>query len=238
MAYYSRSTRRLAKKSRRKLILSIVIILVLGYGAVFWILPTFIGGIGILNGAIHPIKKTDTSVADNPTLAPPQLSIPYEATNSSTINIKGYSTGAKVEIFLDDQQVQTTDVQSDGSFIASSIDLSLGTNNIYGKSVDDKNQESLASKTIRILYDNTDPKLDISNPSDGASIKSERKLNVTGQTDPDAYVFVNGSQAIVQQDGSFTYQISLSDGDNNINIKAQDQASNTTEINRKVNFQP
>lgn len=237
MAYYSRSTRKLAKQSRRKLIWTVVIIALLGYGSIFWILPTFIGGIGILNGIIHP-SKNETPISENPTLAPPQLSIPYEATNSATIDIKGYSAGRKVQIFLDDQLKQTADVQPDGSFVVSNIDLSLGTNNLYGKTIDDKNQESLPSKNYTLVFDNTKPNLDISNPQDGANIQSQRQLNVTGKTDPDSYVFVNGSQAIVQQDGSFSYQISLNDGANAINIKAQDQASNTTEVNRNINFTP
>jgi hypothetical protein len=237
MAYYSRSTRRLAKQSKRKLIWTIIILLGLGYASIFWILPTFIGGIGILNGVLHP-SKGETPVSENPTLAPPQISIPFEATNSATMDIKGYSTGKKVQIFLDDQLKQTADVDSSGNFNASDIDLSLGTNNIYGKSLDEKNQESLPSKTFKVIYDDTNPTLEINNPPDGAEIQGERKLNITGKTDSDAYVFINNAQAIVQQDGNFSYQISLGDGENNINIKSQDQALNITEINRKVIFKP
>src|SRR5689334_2283261 len=212
MAYYSRSARKLAKQSRTRLIWTIIILLILGYASIFWILPTFIGGIGILNGIIHPSVNKEKPL--DITLAPPQISIPYEATNSANIDIKGYSKGKQVKIYLNDKLEQTADVDSEGNFLAANIELAFGSNNIYGKSVDDKNQESLASKTIKIVYDDSKPNLEVTNPPDNAEIKSERKLNVSGKVDLDDYVYVNGAQAIVQQDGSFNYQISLNDGSN------------------------
>lgn len=213
-------------------------ILILGYATVFWILPSFVGGIGFISDRIRPAKDKEVSAAENPTLAPPTLSIPFESTSISPMEVKGFSSGVKVEIYLDDNLVQTVNVGSDGSFDAAGIELNLGTNNIFGKSIDEKNQASLPSKTVSVEYDNIKPNLDVSSPEDGKDIHSERKLNVSGKTDPDAYVFVNGSQAIVQSDGSFNQEISLSDGENNISIKSQDKAKNEMEIDRKINFTP
>lgn len=236
MAYYSRSTRKLAKNSKRKFIFTLVIIALLGYTTIFWIMPAFINGVGLISDEFKP-KNSEESPADNPTLAPPQINIPFEATNSEVIEIKGYSTGQKVEIYLDDELIDTIDAQSDGNFTGS-IELRIGTNNIYGKSVDEKNQTSLPSKTIKVLYDNIKPTLEVTEPEDGKSIQGERRLKVAGKTDPDAHVFVNGTQVIVTSDGSFSREISLSDGENNIVVKSQDQALNEIEINRKVNFTP
>lgn len=238
MAYKTVSARRLARKSRRNFITAFIIIVLLIYVTINWILPVFVNSLGFITGSFNSEKKI-TQVSDNPTLAPPVLNIPYEATNSGQINIGGYAPpSSKVKIYIDDELKDIVDVQSDGIFLASNIELSLGTNNIYGKTVDENDQESLASKIIKLVYDNEKPTLEISEPADGKEVQGERKIRIIGKTEPGAQVFIKGSQTIVQSDGSFNGEYSLSDGDNTIIIKVQDQASNFAELTSKVIFKP
>lgn len=227
----------MARKTKRNLVATIIIIVLLLYATLNWFLPGLISGIGFVKGFLKPSTKQEV-VGENPSLAPPVFNIPYEATNSAKIDIKGFATGSKVKLYLDDQLKDTVETREDGSFIFKDIELSLGTNNIYGKTVDEKDQMSLASKTIKLIYDNEKPKLSISEPEDGKVIKGDKKVKISGQTDPGAEVYINGNRVIINSDGNFSSDQPLNDGDNNFTIRAADQASNFTEVSRKVIFQP
>lgn len=238
MAYRSRSAKRLVKKSRRNLIITFILIFGLLYATITWILPSFINILGAVNNTLKPSKGSN-SEGVSITLAPPTLNIPFEATNTAEIDIKGYANpGAKVKIFVDDSEVKTVEVLEDGSFTASGINLSLGTNNIYGKTINEEEKESLPSKTFKIIFDNEKPSLSVSEPEDNKQVQGERKLKISGKTEVGAQVFINGNQLIVDQDGNFSTEVQLSDGENIFNIKAQDSASNFEETSRKVIFTP
>lgn len=236
--YRSRALRRTAQRSKGNFIISLFLIIVFSYLALIWILPNFIGVIGSVKNFIQPTGKK-INPENQTTLAPPVLNIPYEATNTAQINIQGYSSpGLKVKLFVDDTEIQTTDVSGDGSFTFQNIDLSLGTNNIFGKTVDGQNNESLPSKTIRVVFDNEKPSLDLSEPEDGKKVQGERKIKFAGKTEIGAKVYINGSQIIVDKDGNFSSDQSLNDRDNNFTIKALDSAQNSNEISRLINFTP
>lgn len=238
MRYKTRSVRRSASKARRKLFSTILIILLLLFATMQWLLPNVIGGVDLVKGILNPVKQTDNPTSLNATLAPPVLFLPYEATSSAAIDIRGYATAnSQVKIFLDDELKDTVSVGADGNLVARDIILSLGKNNIYGKTVDEKNTESLPSKTLIITYDNEKPNLVVNEPEDGKIVK-EKKITVSGSTEADIPVLVNNSRVITNSEGSFTTTIQLSDGDNTITIKAVDLAENSTEITRKVTVQP
>lgn len=239
--YHSRrAVRRLARKSRRNFFITLVIITILAYFSLTWILPNFIGGIGFIKTVVSPSQKSITQPSDNITLAPPVLNIPYEATNTTQINIKGFGTpNSKVKLYIDDESKQTTDVAEDGSFTFKDVTLGLGTNNIYGRTVDEKDKESLPSKTIKVIYENEKPILNISEPEDNKTIQGgDRKVKVSGKTDPGVNIFINGTQVIVDKDGNFSADQPLNDGDNTISIKAVSIASNITEVQRNVKYNP
>lgn len=238
MSYRARSSRRLVKKTRRNILTTIIICTIILYVTIAWILPNLIGALGIITGFFKPSGKATQSALGNTNLAPPVLNIPYEATNSAQIDISGYSTsGSKVEIYIDDELKTTATVSEDGTFTARNIDLNLGTNNIYGKTLDLEEKSSLSSKTIKLIYDADKPSLDISEPTDGATTK-DRKIKVSGNTEPGVQITINGNQIIINSDGNFSNELSLNDGENTLSIKATDNASNFTEVTRKVTYQP
>ncbi len=239
MAYKSRRyARRVAKKSRRNFILTLIVIIFLMYATLQWLLPNFIGGIVFVKGILKPTTKVKQDTSADSSLPPPVFNIPYEATNTAQINIQGYSNPhSKVELFMDDDKKDTTQVQDDGSFEFKNVDLVLGTNNIYGKSLDDNNKESLPSKTIQVTYDNEKPSLDIAEPDDGKKIQGgDKKVTVRGKTNPEVQVLVNGTQVVVDKDGNFSTSIDINDGDNTITVRATDKAGNYTESTRKVTY--
>jgi len=203
-------------------------------------LPYFIGGVGVIKNIIKPPQTVTPQPAQNSALAPPVLNIPYEATNSAQIDIQGFGTpNSSVKLYIDDESKQTADVSTNGSFIFKNVDLNLGTNNIYGTTVDEEEKESLPSKTIKLIFNSEEPSLDISSPNDNIVITGgDKKITVSGKTDSGIRVFVNNSQVIVDKDGNFRSDITINEGDNTISIKAVDSASNSTELERSVKYNP
>ncbi len=234
--YYSRSAKRKAKKSSRNFIITLILIGLLIYATLQWILPSVIGGVGLINGVIKPPKKT--APVNYESLAPPVITVPFEATNTAQINISGFATpNAKVELFIDDQLKDTTQTPEDGKFEFNGVSLNLGTNNIYGKTIDEKGVESLSSKTLAIFYDNGKPLLTVSEPDDGKTIQGgDKKITFKGSTDPNVKIYINDVQTITNLDGNFSSEQSLNDGDNNFTIKAIDKAGNETSLVRKVTY--
>lgn len=238
MAYRTRSARRLVSKTRRNFFVTLLIIFFLIFVTINWILPAFINGLELITSPFKQAKGKEIPVSENPALAPPVLNIPYEATNTAKINIGGFATAnSKVRIVVDDEEKGESDSKSDGSFEVKNIELNLGTNSIYGKTIDEKKRESLPSKEVRLIYDGEKPTLEVSEPSDGKET-SDRKIKISGTTEGTSKVFINNSQIIVDSKGKFTSDQNLVDGENIFTIKALDQASNFTEIVRKVIFKP
>lgn len=243
MAYRYRSgykARKLAKQSRRNFLVSLILVGLLLYATITWILPALINSIGFVKDQVKPQQKVETVSSKNSSLPPPVLNIPYEATNSAEINIKGYGTAnSKVAIFLDDEKKDIVDVSSDGTFEFVNIPLVLGTNNIYGKSIDEEDLESLPSKTLKVIYDNEKPLLNLTEPEDGKTIQGgDRKVKIAGNTEVGAQIFINDSQTIVDKDGNFSLEQILNDGENVFNIQALDKALNFQEISRRVTYNP
>ena len=240
MSYRARSSRRYVKRSKRNFFVTLIIITLLLFATIQWILPTFVNGVGFVTGIFKEKSRTATNITENAQLAPPVLNIPYEATNTAEIDVKGYSTpGSKVKLFLDGQEIEIVDASSEGDFTFKNVSLGLGINSLYAKSIDSEDRESLPSKTFRITYDNEKPTLNVSEPEDGKTIQGgEKKIKITGNTEVNAEVFVNDAQIIIDKDGNFSSDQNLNDGENIFTIKSVDPASNITEISRRVVYQP
>lgn len=237
--YKPRSVRRLEKKGKQKLIFTVIGTIILIYFLITWGLPALIGGLSIFNKT-SDTKSKPNAIQEDITLAPPVLNIPFEATNTATIKITGYATpNAKVEIYLDGDIETTTESDSSGNFQTDPISLSIGTNEITGKTINEKNKKSLPSKTIKITYNNEKPKLEVSEPEDGKKIQGgDKKLKVSGLTDPQNSVSVNGSTVILNVEGRFVTEIGINEGENTLVIVATNSVGNKTQIERKVTYQP
>lgn len=236
MAYRSRYSRHPRHRKKPNILGMIVLIILILFISLNWILPTLVNGLGAVNRLFRPAKQQEKAPVAS--LAPPVILIPYEATNSGTIDISGYaSSNSSIKIYLDDKFVSQTKTKDDGSFVVSNISLNLGTNNIYGITTDTKGVDSLPSKTLRLIYDSEKPILEVSSPQDSETLK-EKNINVSGKTEPGATLYVNNIRGITNEDGTFSTPVSLNEGDNNIEIKVHDRAGNQTEIVRKVIYQP
>lgn len=243
-AYKPRSVKKLEQKVRNRILGTILIIFLVGYVFINWGLPAIIGSLSIFNKSKH--STVSNNLVEDPAIAPPVLNIPFESTNSAQLRISGYSSPkSKVEIYLDDDLKTTITTDEFGSFTSEFLTLLEGTNNIYGRSVSENStsntpdKKSLPSKTIKVLFSNEKPALEIIEPEDNKQIKGgDKKVHINGKTDAQNSIMVNGTTVIVSNDGNFSTDVSINEGDNNISIIAQNTVGNTTKIDRKVNYTP
>ncbi len=234
------SIRRLQRKTRQRLIITIVIIIFLSYFVFTWFLPTLIGGLSVLN-RLKPKAEAPVNISEGVVLAPPVFDIPFEATNTAKIQVRGYiNLSLQVEIYLDDELITTADAGTDGNFEVT-LPLTLGTNNLYGRTVNNKGEKSLPSKKIKIIYTNEKPVINLQSPSDNQQITGgDKKIQINGTVAPidGISLDINGNQIIVNGDGPFSKTLDINEGDNNLTITASDQAGNITTVYRKVIYTP
>lgn len=233
-----RSVRKSQSRATRNLIFNLIVIVVLVFVFFLWGLPLIVGSLGFLNKN-KPVTKVEDAKVDE-AIAPPVLYIPFEATNSATLPLSGYATPlSKVELFVDNELKKTVLTDSEGKFSSESIDLNLGINNIYAITVNDQEKKSLPSKTIKLLYNNEKPLLEINEPADNAEIKGgDKKIKIVGITEPENSVTVNGVTVIVNSEGNFQTEINLSDGDNTITIISSNSFGNTNQSQKAVKYIP
>ncbi len=240
---YSYRSRRLSGRNYRSTKKKFYIYLLLGvlglYLTFAWILPLFVNGIGTIRDMVTPDKiASPDPILNGESLAPPVLNVPFEATSTARVNIEGYANlGETVELFVDDTSKKEVTVDSNGKFRIEGIQLSIGSNTIYAKTKKGSTT-SLPSKSFVVIYDIDKPTLKLNEPEDGKQITGDRNLKISGTTDSDSYIFINGNQVAVDSKGDFLITRQLSDGANIFEIKGTDKAGNTTTITRTVNFTP
>jgi hypothetical protein len=227
-----------ARAMEKKVVKKLILTLILALGSI--ILLIFVG-LPLLSRFVLLLspKGTDTTQntsTDSSILFAPTLNPTYEATNSSPINLSGYSEkDAKVKILLNGKEKTTTDTDKDGKFSIDRFPLDDGDNAISAILLKET-KESPPSSPIHVTYKKTPPKLDILYPKDGDSIHDNKDINITGTTDPGSRVTINDRFVIVDSQGKFSFAFHLSDGDNMLKIIATDTAGNQEMKEMKVNY--
>lgn len=170
-------------------------------------------------------------------ILPPVLDPLPEATNSATLIINGRGTGGLTAvIYLNETENKKLTVPPDGNFKASIIGKD-GSNTISAKLLDEQGNMSNLSNVIFTSVKNKPPVLELTSPEANATIVSEKNIViVSGKSEDGNTVVINGRLALVQNDGSFNYSLSLNEGENIIKIVATDLAGNSITIERKVTY--
>ncbi len=83
---------------------------------------------------------------------------------------------------------------------------------------------------------NQSPRLTIESPKD-QTMTTDKRVDVLGQTDPDATVTVNGFSVVVRSDGKFFSQVVLETGVNTLTVVATSRFGKATTVTRKVGLQ-
>lgn len=83
---------------------------------------------------------------------------------------------------------------------------------------------------------NQPPGLAIEQPRD-QTMTTDKRVDVLGQTDPDATVTVNGFSVVVRSDGKFFSQVTLEPGVNTLTVVAASRFGKATTLTRTVGLQ-
>lgn len=231
----SRLNRRIERQNKINFLLSTA-------GVIIILLSVFKFGIPMLINLslfLEANKNTQsTKTARQPIfISSPILDPAPYATNSAVMSVSGIAGSSEnIELYVNDELTNQTKSQKNGRFIFNNITLQQGQNTIKAKA-EKNNIQSDFSQTQTINFTNRAPSLSIDSPADGQSFsKDESPIAVKGKTDPGVKITVNGFWAIVQDNGEFSYELPLTNGDNQIKVRATDSAGNATEKDLKVSF--
>ena len=226
---------RLRSNIKRQAVHNVVIV---GFGFLILIIVLIIFGSSLLTSFSLFVEKSqgnnDSKNLDNSQndtyIAPPTLNPLPVATNKQQIDVSGFGQGNQtIILYVNNQETDKTTVM-DNKFHFASIQLQNGQNTIKVKAEIDSNKQSGFSNVDTISYLKNPPNLTISNPQDGQgfSKNSSPSVSIEGSTDAGDNVTVNGSWAIVDDQGKFNYLYTLKDGDNDIKVISTDNAGNQT----------
>ncbi|MEK7581149.1 MAG: hypothetical protein AAB512_02580 [Patescibacteria group bacterium] len=229
---------RLARREEKNIIKRIFFLSIISVILIFVIFTVGISALGKFADLVDavfknkaPAVKTDYSGL----LAPILDSLP-DATNSARLKISGFSSdGDKVEVYLQNEKVGETSITG-GKFSYEDLTLSDGENELALKVVGAGGAASDLSSTVKIILDKKEPALEVSSPSDGQTFLENNRIKIEGETEKDAQVYANGFLANVSADGKFDVTIPLTEGENQIEVKALDEAGNAKIAKLKVNF--
>lgn len=234
----SRLNRTTTEKTKKQIItqvatIIIVLILLIQLGPMA--LNTVGGVISSFQGGSKDLISDDESTLEAPFIE----SIP-DATNSAQIIISGSSpyADAEIELFVNDAEYETIPLDEDQTFTFKDVTLKEGDNYIKAR-VKKAENTSFFTREHLVIYSKGDPKLEVGSPSENQEFtKGDQTINVTGKTDPDNRVTVNGFRAIVDGDGNFSYYLKLNDGENPLKIEATSPGGKTISKEMKVVYRP
>jgi len=234
----TRLQRKREKESLKQAVKYLFLILVLLFLIVKFGLPGLVkmsGFIGNISQSKAPIEKQDVV----PPLAP-RFNLIQEATNSSELNISGSGeAGSMVQLYINGISAEETVVNKDGEFRFENVHLRDGESEIYAVSKDDQGNTSHESATQKIVLDQTAPELTVEQPDNGKRFfDKDSPIIVSGKSETEANLTINGRFVLIKSDDSFSTQLSLTEGDNKIEITARDSAGNETKKTVTVNYTP
>ncbi|WYP26951.1 S8 family serine peptidase [Alkalihalobacillus sp. FSL W8-0930] len=163
-------------------------------------------------------------------LSAPTITSPEDGTmtNEEVILIEGTSSAASgIIIYNDGEEASTTTTDESGVF-TTDVTLAEGENTLTAAVVTESGDSDL-SEAITVILDQTSPELEITDPVDGS--KSNRETVTVKGTATDENldtVTVNGQNATVEENGSFSQRVLLENGINDIEVVATDLAGNST----------
>jgi hypothetical protein len=120
-----------------------------------------------------------------------------------------------------------------------SLTLRDGLNKISVIAIDTSGNESRNTQ-FEITFDNENPDIEMIKPDDGSSYfgPKQHQLIIEGITESNAKLSINGRWVVVDSDGTFSYAITLEEGDNHFTITAEDESGNTSEKSISVTYTP
>ncbi len=212
-------------------VVSVVIIIVL-----FTVGTSFLGKIADSVNSISG-RKNSQNGNENTFVQIPVIDTVPTATNSANLKLSGFSAdGNSVDLFREEEKVATAKVQS-GRFEFGNLVLKDGENDFRAKAMVENGSSSDFSQLVKVTLDKREPQLEVTSPSDGQNFSGDNnRIKVEGKVEKDAQVFASGFLANVDSSGKFDVFIPLVVGDNNVEVKAIDEAGNTKIVKLKLSY--
>jgi bacillopeptidase F len=172
------------------------------------------------NMMIHAIVDYE---AESPTITSP---VDGMFTNQATVDVEGKAS-ANTIVHIQNKGIDnaTGTAKEDGTF-SIPVTLQEGENALTATVVA-ANGETAPSESVKVILDQTKPKLTITSPADGSKT-NQNNTTITGKVEDERIqsVKVNGTSADIQADGAFSAQIFLKEGVNTVAVVAVDKAGN------------
>lgn len=237
MAKYSRRATLEEKKNKRKAVIFVALTIVMVLVLFFYGIPLLIKYTGFLTD----IRKSSTPIETEDTTPPPPPRVDDlpESTKDFTVDVNGSTEEGATVIMIINGIKEEVLANKNGRF-SKTIELLDGENTVVVYAKDSSGNESKRTDEFVILYDNEPPELEIISPEDGHQTygSSGRQISIEGSTDDNADVTINGRFVVVDKSGKFSFTTTLSEGENEFIIKAEDEANNAIEKTIKVKYNP
>ena len=183
--------------------------------------PVIIDGIG---SVVLSVSKDEESVKKRESLVlltAPLIKSEFNATDSARISIDGLSStdNGTIEVYVNGKVATKKDL-TDKKFEIENLKLTDGENIIKAKHILN-GKESNFSEDLAIIKTGDIVTIENLSPGNGQEFKKgDERIEISGKTDPLNTITVNGSRAIVDQNGNFSYIFQLKDGENEIRVVA------------------
>lgn len=209
-------------------ILTVIFLIFLGLP----ILVKFAGFVGDVAKSDKPVEIQDITPP-----APPQFDQLPEFTKKEILEIQGKSESGATIFIRANNNVTEVVANNDGVFNFS-FNLLDGENTIDAKAIDLSGNESTQTQTYKIIYDNNEPKLEVTSPVDGTSYfgSGQRQLTIKGTVNEKVDLTINGRIVALKDDGTFSFSTTLAEGENKFDIVAMDPSGNETSATLTVTF--
>lgn len=147
------------------------------------------------------------------------------ATNSSTLAFSGSALNFDLlEVYINSEKVDElpiTDV-----FSGEVKGLEKGENSIFFIAKSSKSNETKKTQQYNVILKQDKPKIEVTDPQD-KSKTSKDDITINGKTDSETTIRINGIPIIVDANGGFSGSVRLKEGENTIEITAEDIAGNS-----------
>ena len=235
MQYTSHRLRSQEKKLNKKLVKTVVLIIV-GIIAAFQIglplLAKIVVGLSFLRKDRGITEKSADSL-----LFPPSLNSLPEATNSAMIIVSGITDKNSSVVMAVNGKEEKSESDNKGQFEFRGVRLQEGENTIEAYLEKEGKRSSPAG--LNIIYKKEPPEITVNEPENGRKFFGEDKtVIIRGETENNARLSVNDRFIIVEPDGDFEYNTSLNEGENKFIFKSSDIAGNSHEVEFKLEYSP
>ena len=146
------------------------------------------------------------------------------ATNSANLFFSGSALNFdKLEIYLNDEKQDEISISD--TFVGQIKGLEKGTNTVHFIAKSTTSKETKKTPDYDVLYKSDKPKLEVQEPGDNSKTNKE-DVKISGSTDKETTIRINGAPLIVDVEGKFTTMFRLKEGENKLHVVAEDIVGN------------